>query len=179
MKNNNLDNINMSDTVAKRKATILKKRELKEAKKAAYHSKREDKYILAAGEAFFKEKSKVNEKFRSGFYLTAKFTTRTLWYKGETDVFINDKNANKLTDLYLNKYNKNDFSLYEDPKFYEHYVKKGGYLAIDPDDPQDKRKVAEKNMVQMIEYKQIVYGKGQYFTFEEYSKFYYAVDIAK
>lgn len=177
MENKNLNIINMSDTVAKRKATILKKREMKEAKKAAYHSKREDKYILAAGDAFFNEKSKVNEKFRSGFYLTAKFTTRTLWYKRETDVFIDDKNANKLTNLYLNKYNSNDFSLYEDPKFYEHYVKKGGYLAIDTDDPPDKREIAQKNMVQMIEYQKLVTGKGQYFTHEEYSKFYYAVDI--
>ena len=63
MKNNNLDNINMSDTVAKRKATILKKREMKEAKKTAYHSKREDKYILQAGNAYADENVKVNEKF--------------------------------------------------------------------------------------------------------------------
>jgi hypothetical protein len=63
MKNNNLDNINMSDTVAKRKATILRKREMKEAKKAAFHSKREDKYILQAGNAYADENVKVNEKF--------------------------------------------------------------------------------------------------------------------
>lgn len=48
----------------KRKETILKKRNLKEASKIAYHEKRSDKYILQAGEAYSTEKNKVNEKFK-------------------------------------------------------------------------------------------------------------------
>ena len=50
--------------VQKRKASILKKREKKESSKAKYHSKREDKYILQAGDAFSKEKDVIGSKFK-------------------------------------------------------------------------------------------------------------------
>ena len=61
--NYNLNLINMDKkqiAVLKRKATILKKREMKEQKKTIYQSKQ----ILKAGVAFTDEKEKVSDKFK-------------------------------------------------------------------------------------------------------------------
>ena len=54
----------LNKTVEKRRNSILKKRELKASSKAKYHSKREDKYILQAGDAFAKEKDVIGSKFK-------------------------------------------------------------------------------------------------------------------
>ena len=55
---------NYENIVSKRKASILKKREMKEQKKGIFHAKNEDKYILAAGNAYAEENVKINDKFK-------------------------------------------------------------------------------------------------------------------
>ena len=64
MNNNNNDyNSNMDKkqiVVMKRKATILRKREMKETKRVIYQSKK----VLKAGLIYSEEKDKVNDKFK-------------------------------------------------------------------------------------------------------------------
>ena len=106
----------------KRRETILKKRQMKEQRKEAYHAKRQDKYILQAGEAYHTEKNKISDKFKKkpkqpekSYYVTATFEIRTMWYKNDSTSEIDDASAAILTDLYLNKYNSEVFSLFKDP----------------------------------------------------------------
>ena len=50
--------------VEKRKETILRKRQRKVEKREAYHTKREDKYILKAGDVYSTEKSNISDEFK-------------------------------------------------------------------------------------------------------------------
>jgi hypothetical protein len=61
----NSDNKNIKKSaVEKRRETILRKRQRKAQHKEAYHAKREDKYILQAGESYATEKSNVSDYFK-------------------------------------------------------------------------------------------------------------------
>lgn len=77
------------------------------------------------------ESAKYVKKIES-YFVTAAFEVRTMWYKNnnrnkkkviknnylDNSVWINDKNANILTELYLNKYNSEVFNIYQDPIYY-------------------------------------------------------------
>lgn len=154
----NLNNITMkNNTVEKRKATILRKRQKKEASKAAYYEKHktkidnrnEAKAILQAGEFY---SSLFNNKLKS-YFINCKIDYRMLWYGNKNAIYIDDDNANKLTHLYFNKYNKQIFSIYKDPQYYY----------------DDKKKIPYNEIVNKSMY-------GQYIETTEFSKTYYASD---
>ena len=88
------------------------------------------------------------------FYVTAKFVLRTMWYKPDSPVMIDDLNADFLTDLYLHRYHRHTFSVYDDPIYYNSWIN------------EDKKK--------KIPYRRIVMGRnGQHFAHLEYSQIYY------
>ena len=86
------------------------------------------------------QKSIRKEKPIKSYYVTASFDVRTMWYKNNSPVMIDDDNAKKLTDLYLNKYNSAIFSVYKDPKYH-----------VDKDGSEPYSKIVQGNNGQHIE----------------------------
>ena len=70
-----------SSIVAKRKASILKKRENKEKSKAKYHAKREDKYILAAGDAYHEDIKETKKKEKLNVWIMSEQPKMTKGYE--------------------------------------------------------------------------------------------------
>lgn len=161
MKNNNNLNNNTMNSVEKRKASILKKRQKKEASKKAYYEKHkskienrnEAKAILQAG-SFYSEL--LSEKKIKSYFINCKIDYRIIWYSPKTVTQIDDDNANILTNLYFNKFNKNIFNIFETPKYY-----------INGEQKIDYNKIIQKSMY------------GQYIEHTEFSKIYDGSDMFK
>jgi hypothetical protein len=95
------------------------------------------------------QKSIRQQNVIKSYFVTVSIDVRTIWYNKKSPIMIDDANAAKLTNLYINKYNSNMFSLYKDPKNY----------------------YTENN--EAIPYKKIVQGmNGQFIENNEYSRTY-------
>ena len=148
---NNNNNINIKKSPAeKRKETLLKKKAIASKSKKLYNSKKEIKDLLQAGEAYSELKNSVNEKFKLSYNVTASFKIRTIWYKSNSPIMVDDDNANKITTLFLQKYKGKIFSLFKDPIYCD-----------------------SKEYKKIVPYKEICQGQnGQSIENLEYSKIY-------